>query len=168
MVIYKGMNSLSHEERYTAIKAGSVYLLPETVEREWDTQTVHYSSYEELIEQMSPKCQTSSRKVLLHFLAAKRLMEQVFETLLAEYGEELGELGGITVVSQGVVLFSAHHTNPEWSRVLVLNLEQIAKAAQQFHETHKTAIQLDRVDKAFILLGAATIITLMCLMYRKL
>lgn len=161
------MNTLTHEERYIAIKAGSVYLLPETVEREWDTQTVQYASYGELLEQMSPKCQTSSRKVILHFLAAKRLMEQVFETLIAEYGEELGELGGITVVSQGIVLFSARHTTPEWPRVLLLNLEQIAKAAQQFHEK-KDVSHTDIGQTALVWIGAATLIAFACIIYKKL
>jgi hypothetical protein len=127
------MNTLTHDERYAAVKAGSSYLLPETIHRNWDTYTIQYSSYEELLTRMKPTCDSSSRKTVLHFLAAKRLMEQVFETLVAEYGAELGDLGGIMVFSQDVVLFSAEHCQPEWPRILVLNLDTIAQTAKQYH-----------------------------------
>ncbi len=127
------MNTLTHEERYTAVKAGSSYLLPETIHRNWDTETIQYSTYKELLTMLNPKCESRSRKTVLHFLATKRLMEQVFETLVAEYGEELGDLGGIMVFSQEVVLFSAEHSQPEWPRILVLNLDTIAKTVKLYH-----------------------------------
>lgn len=136
------MNTLTHEERYAAVKSGSTYLLPETVRRDWDASAVTYSSYEELLEKLKPVCESGSHKKVLHFLAAKNLMEQVFETLINEYGTELGELGGITVVSHGIVLFSAQNTNPEWPRILVLHLERIALTAKQFHKMEASSVWL--------------------------
>jgi hypothetical protein len=127
------MNSLSHTDRYTAVKAGSAYLLPETVQREWDPNTLTYSSYDELRAILTPVSVATTRKEVLRFLAVQHLLGQVFDTLITEFGSELAELGGIVVVYQGQVVYSAHHTNPEWPRILVLQLGSIANAAKEMH-----------------------------------